>query len=581
MFETCTDYYAILKELRIFAEGSGFNVVWMDDPEEVPHADNDGNIYLHRPDPAWNESELLRWKLMAYHEISHQLPGVQDSWDMLKKHNIQTGTQEILPNVLNCFEDYRIERHKLGEYSGRDMVLSKGREHILKNETQPMFQKVDWSKVEKSGKIFATMVTADTAMRSSWQRDLIGQDTVLKSYLPEEQQEWVDKIVKYKPEFDALGTGTAEDVLALANKIIKEVFGLDPEEEMQKAQAAESDGDGEGGGEGKGKGKNKGKGKDGDGDLQKRLEEGQINYEDLVPHHHNESGATYTPLHINYDNVKKGKSFVPSTNMQVFDYTNGSGAKGRSSYAKEVRKIHHSTGLSNKVRKLLQVRSQTIKIYGQKSGKVAGKSVHRVTMDGSGEYQNKIFRKKIDNTILDTAVTVLADFSGSMGGDKQVHSLASALMLNDTLARIGVPVEILGFTESNDPITYVFKTHQKRASSDQILDYMSSASGHCMGNNADGESILYAYDRLRRQKNKRKLLIVLSDGQPASSREGDINELTKQVVKGIEKKHDVEIYGIGIMSNTVKHIYKHHAVIKKSSELESALLTVISNYILN
>jgi hypothetical protein len=74
---------------------------------------------------------------------------------------------------------------------------------------------------------------------------------------------------------------------------------------------------------------------------------------------------------------------------------------------------------------------------------------------------------------------------------------------------------------------------------------------------------------------KRKLLIVLSDGQPAAHRGSGIHGFTKKVVKEIEKEGVVDIYGLGIISSAVKQFYKNHTVISDSSELEKALLGVL------
>jgi cobaltochelatase CobT len=98
-----------------------------------------------------------------------------------------------------------------------------------------------------------------------------------------------------------------------------------------------------------------------------------------------------------------------------------------------------------------------------------------------------------------------------------------------------------------------------------------------MEENADGDSILFAYNRLKGRKEKKKLLIVLSDGQPAAHRGRGIYGFTHKVVKQIEKEGVVDIYGIGIESSAVENFYTQHTVINDSSELEKALLTVLKN----
>ena len=90
---------------------------------------------------------------------------------------------------------------------------------------------------------------------------------------------------------------------------------------------------------------------------------------------------------------------------------------------------------------------------------------------------------------------------------------------------------------------------------------------------------MWAYSRLLQQKTARKVLVVLSDGQP-QSRRGDCSYHTKQVIEQIEKQGKVEIYGVGIESDSVKNFYKDYQVIHRAEDLEGALLNLIQNRII-
>ena len=64
--------------------------------------------------------------------------------------------------------------------------------------------------------------------------------------------------------------------------------------------------------------------------------------------------------------------------------------------------------------------------------------------------------------------------------------------------------------------------------------------------NVDGESLLYAYKRLRREHSNRKLVFVLSDGLPCCCRNdymlcGHLKEVIKHI-----RETGTEIYGFGI-----------------------------------
>ena len=98
--------------------------------------------------------------------------------------------------------------------------------------------------------------------------------------------------------------------------------------------------------------------------------------------------------------------------------------------------------------------------------------------------------------------------------------------------------------------------------------------------NVDGESFVYGYNRIRNRKEKRKLMIVLSDGSPCGGhRKGDIIRYTRRVIKNIEAT-DVELVGVGLMYDAVKHFYKKWAVIPAAKDIEFALLNLISQHII-
>jgi cobalamin biosynthesis protein CobT len=598
--ETILDFYAVTKELRIFAESNGMSVVYKRDSDNsVPSANSRGQIEIPQPQVWWSKEQLLEWKWMCYHEIGHQVSEMRDTFPLLQEKQLDLSKQSLFGGIYNILDDHRQERHHNGWYPGRDQVLSKGGAEFMRNQMVPKFEEVDMNQQDEMIQMLDTMVGGDATLRTSWQPDYIGVDTLYQDHFSEQQKKWLGKLLSLKRDVDSLET--AEDVYDLTKRIVSEVFEKDEQEEEQKAQGEPDQGqqgaDGEGDQEGKGKGSSgRGDGSDGEdgdstdggeGEGDKRDSEAHVKYEDLFRHDHTEDheGASYHPLTIDYSDYDPSKHvrFDPCTDPEVFDFVNSTGTPNTSTeYAQKAASMNIGTGLSNRIRKLLQVKSQAIQLYGQKKGKIAGKSLYRGGMVDSGDYQQRVFRKKIDNNILDTAVTILADFSGSMGGDKQLHSIASALMLNDSLAKIGVPVELLGFTDRGGRSTmYKFKEHKKPISRDKLIEYMGRASSYSMAGNADGEAIAWSYDRLRRQTNKRKLLIVLSDGQPAASRGGDIYGYTKEVIESIENRRDVEIYGIGIQSSAVKDLYSHNRVIHRSSELEEAILNVIKDYIIN
>ena len=170
--------------------------------------------------------------------------------------------------------------------------------------------------------------------------------------------------------------------------------------------------------------------------------------------------------------------------------------------------------------------------------------------------------------------------TGSMGGSKILHATQAAIMLNDAIGMIRVPLEIYGFTDCHSaPKHAVFKTFSQQVTAEDIRNYVADAVSKMMDGNSDGESIMWGYQRLLKRREKRKIMIVLSDGSPAGYR-GDADAYTKLVIKQIEDAGGVEIYGIGIQDSNVIRLYKDCEVLKDPNALEETLLRVIKRKVL-
>ena len=99
--------------------------------------------------------------------------------------------------------------------------------------------------------------------------------------------------------------------------------------------------------------------------------------------------------------------------------------------------------------------------------------------------------------------------------------------------------------------------------------------------NIDGEAISWAFNRLIKRKEERKILMVISDGAPVddstlSTNSGDFLEKhLKRIVKFIENKKDVEILAIGI-GHDVSRYYKKAIKISDVQELGDVMIDQLS-----
>ena len=97
---------------------------------------------------------------------------------------------------------------------------------------------------------------------------------------------------------------------------------------------------------------------------------------------------------------------------------------------------------------------------------------------------------------------------------------------------------------------------------------------------------MWAYSRLKKRKEERKILMVISDGAPVddstlSVNSGDyLEKHLKKVVKLVENKKDIEILAIGI-GHDVSRYYNRAIKITDVQELGDVMISELSNLFKN
>lgn len=240
-----------------------------------------------------------------------------------------------------------------------------------------------------------------------------------------------------------------------------------------------------------------------------------------------------------------------------------------------------SRAFVNNVRLALQAQMRTKIRPEQRSGRLYKRALIRVVLppvDG-GAWNSKIFYKRDESKRINTAVTILVDVSGSMSSRKLEHASQAACLLTNAIAKaLHVPVEVLCFAYRRHVTIGIVKSFDHPLVSDEHIAggiYGSYVKGG--GGNDDANALLFAYDRLIKRKEQKKIMIVLSDGSPADSPNGgDPDEALKFVTDAIRKRKIVNLYGIGIMDNNVKRYYGTNAkVVTKAEDLEHVLTATL------
>ena len=259
------------------------------------------------------------------------------------------------------------------------------------------------------------------------------------------------------------------------------------------------------------------------------------------------------------------------------------------------------TKLANKLQRQLLASQKRAWEFDLEEGLLDTSKLTRVIMD---PHSSLSFKKEKDYEFKDTVVTLLIDNSGSMRGRPITIAAICADILSRTLERCAVKVEILGFTTKNwkgGQSRESWNKHSKPKNPGRLNDLRhiiyKSADTHwrqsknnlglmlkegLLKENIDGEAISWAFNRLKKRKEERKILMVISDGAPVddstlSVNSGDFLEKhLKKMVKFIEDKTDIEILAIGI-GHDVSRYYSRAIKITDVNELGDVMISQLSS----
>lgn len=248
------------------------------------------------------------------------------------------------------------------------------------------------------------------------------------------------------------------------------------------------------------------------------------------------------------------------------------------------------------IERMMASQSHVLRTPGHRKGKLHAPSLYRVTQGDP-----RVFSQKEEHVSKDTAVTLLIDNSGSMSGAKMRLAMIAGYALSATLDRVKITHEVLGFTTggyydmpqslleamqdemSKSSIRYervtpiimpIYKSFDERMSplvKKRIAYAMNAQNG--LNGNIDGESLEYAAIRLAKRQEKRKVMLVLSDGQPAGG--SKCQPHLRSVIKSMEEKLKIETIGIGIMDSSVSRFYPKHVVLNDAKDLPGQVMSEI------
>src|ERR1700712_5145202 len=209
------------------------------------------------------------------------------------------------------------------------------------------------------------------------------------------------------------------------------------------------------------------------------------------------------------------------------------------------------------------------------------------------------YKRELDTDFRDTVVTLLIDNSGSMRGRPITVAAMCGDILARTLERCAVKVEVLGFTTRawkggqsrerwvqegkprnpgrlNDLRHIIYKAADspwRRARKNLGLMLREGL----LKENIDGEALQWAYRRLIGRLERRRILMVISDGAPVDDSTLSVNpgnyleRHLREVIRDIESRNIVELIAIGI-GHDVTRYYRRAVTIVDAEELGGTMM---------
>ncbi|CAI3954716.1 Cobalamin biosynthesis cobaltochelatase CobT subunit (CobT2) [Commensalibacter communis] len=252
--------------------------------------------------------------------------------------------------------------------------------------------------------------------------------------------------------------------------------------------------------------------------------------------------------------------------------------------------------LANRLQRKLMAQQRRRWNFDQEEGLLDASKLPRII---TNPMYSLSYKYEQETEFKDTVVTLLIDNSGSMRGKPITIAAMCGDILARTLERCAIKVEVLGFTTRawkggrsreewlkngkpaqpgrlNDLRHIIYK------SADQPWRHARKNLGlmlqeGLLKENIDGEALHWAWQRLRARPEKRKILMIISDGAPVddstlSSNNPDYLEMhLRRMIARIESQPDIELTAIGI-GHDVTRYYQNAVTITNAEQLGGTMM---------
>ena len=516
-----------------------------------------------------------------------------------------SGGKKLTKHLANAIEDIRIEAGGQVLYNGLPKSIDKTAREVNRHFIDVVY-KQDPKSVEDFKRIGPVAVTWEGRRRLGYPDPSMAEAMAL---LPEDVRKRVEKIVDQVMALPhgVIGMGRVDTEAAHAGSIeaakLAERIANAYEREMKKKREQEA---GEGEGEGKGKAKSEGGGKPGDSGAGKAQAQGKGDGDEAEGQgqgqgqgeaegqggeagrgentddggqsggpsggvgasmaQHGGSDDDVEPVSAELGDAMRSvmsnvlgatgsyRVFAPSEDKFEEVDTGNSERSLRYRRAYQVAKgaVGPQVGtVRRKLERVMMSQAQTFWEGGKRSGRLDVRRNSKKIV----ELRPDVFRRRQEESAVNTALSILVDMSGSMSSSKIFMAQRATIAICEALDGMRVPLEVLGHhtaasSAMQDAWYRLPQDRRKMVSRVQSIDMhlfkgfdeplsMARAKLGRMtqmtdGANADGDAIVMAAKRLMARREPRKVMLVLSDGEPAyTGYNRNIHNHTRDCVKWV------------------------------------------------
>ena len=203
-----------------------------------------------------------------------------------------------------------------------------------------------------------------------------------------------------------------------------------------------------------------------------------------------------------------------------------------------------------------------------------------------GDYK-KMWERKTHPEKRDYKITLLVDLSGSMFEGSAVkiqETFKGVVVLEETLYKLGIDTEVIGFTDAFPDDVFVFKSFGEEIT-DAVRQKMGAMLVSQNGWTPTSTATQFASDRLKEEPGDIKYLITLTDGIPMRPETNPVTESqqTHKVIQGIREQTNQRLVGIGLGPDTehVQRFYPASVVCADVTAFPEEFADLVSDIIQN